>query len=149
MDENKRASLVENINWDAVMDQPREAGGHDEIMQSVFDGAAEVIAHYNSRGYGGEVATAWRFPCGTVAIITDYYGSCSGCDAYEGAGDEDVRRLVSGMVGSARIFDTPEEAAKFCESEELGYSEDYPFAAAAGLRNCGSWALSSSRDAPP
>lgn len=148
MAENKRASLVESINWDAVMEQPRYAGGHDEIMLSVFDGAAEVIAHYNSGGYDGDVATAWKFPCGTVAIITDYYGSCSGCDAYEDASDEDLRRLVSNMVGSARIFDTPEDAAKFCDSGDIEYGEDYPFAAAAWLRDGGSW-VSSSRDAPP
>jgi len=128
----QKSELLEKINWTVVLAAPRYAGGHDEVMQSIFEGSAEVLNHYNEGDYQGTVATAFVFPDGGVVIITDYYGSCSGCDSWEDASNEEARAMVTGLVTSARVFDNVEDARAFCEGDKS--AEDYPFYAAANLK---------------
>lgn len=77
------------------------------------------------------MATAFKFPDGTVVIMTDYYGSCSGCDSWEDASDDEARTMVTGIVTSARVFASVEEARTFCRDPKD--AEDYPFYAASNL----------------
>lgn len=128
----KKQELLELINWESSMAQPRYAGGHDDVMTSIFDGNAKVLNHWNENYWQGAVATAWEFPDGSVVIMTDYYGSCSGCDAWEGASDSEARSLITNIVTSSRVFDNIDEARNFCQDEKDG--TDYPFEAAANLK---------------
>ena len=77
------------------------------------------------------MATDFEFPDGTVRISTDDYGSGAGCDAWEDAGNDDVRTMVTSLVTSARVFATVEEARAFCSNPKD--AEDYPFDAAVNL----------------
>lgn len=95
--------LQNNIDWDAIMPMDRYAGGHDDQMKGLLKGA-EVLAHWNEGGWDGQVATAVKLADGRYACYSDYYGSCSGCDYWEDASDEDVRALCIGLANSARVF---------------------------------------------
>lgn len=131
----KQAAL-DLVNWDAALAAPRAAGGHDEMMLALYTGRGEVIAKWNEGDYQGEIAYAYLLPGGVVAIITDYYGSCGGCDSWEDAGDDDARKLITSIVTSARVFETRSEAAEWAASiKHDDYSgEDYPHRAAWYLR---------------
>ena len=104
------------IDWQNIMPMSRYAGGHDEQMKGLFKDV-EVIAHWNENDYQGQVATCVKFIKGKFkgkyAIYNDYYGSCSGCDAWEDASDENVRKLCTDLSNSAYIFKTLEEVKEF------------------------------------
>jgi len=102
------------IDWEAIMPMPRYAGGHDEQMQGLFKGT-RVIGHYNEGGYDGQVATACVLEDGRCAIYNDYFGSCSGCDAWEGASDGDVRKLCIDLANSAYVFESSDGAVSWLE----------------------------------
>lgn len=112
--------LQKLINWDVLMGLPRYAGGHDEQMQNLFK-EAKVIAHWNEGDYQGIVATCVLLPDGRYAIYNDYYGSCSGCDSWEDATDEEVRRMCVELSNSTYIFDNLDEVKGFlawaCQAE--------------------------------
>jgi hypothetical protein len=101
--------LEELIDWPAIMPMSRAAGGHDEQMQSLFRGAT-VLSHWNEDDYQGMVATVVRLEDGRIAAYNDYYGSCSGCDSWEDATDDEVRTLCRNLANSAKIFDHELEA---------------------------------------
>jgi hypothetical protein len=127
----KKHQLLDLINWDAVLAAPRYAGGHSDVMAAIFEGNAKVLCHYTENDYQGTLAIAYQFPDGGVAIVTDYFGSCSGCDSWEDASDDSARLMVTSLVTSARLFDTVEEAREFCKGAKS--AEDYPFEAAQNL----------------
>ncbi len=120
------ADAEKHIAWDHVLSLPRYAGGHDEIMRGVFGKDSKVVAFWNEGDWQGVVAVAHKLPDGAVCVMTDYYGSCSGCDSYEDANDDEIRRLVSGMVQGSRVFDSEEAAAAWCANPSEGI-ENYPF----------------------
>jgi hypothetical protein len=95
------------IDWDTIMPLERYAGGHDEQMKNLFKGAT-VIAHYNEKDYQGVVATLVKLEDGRFACYSDYYGSCCGCDAWEGATDEQVRTLCINLANGAKLFENVE-----------------------------------------
>lgn len=107
--------LQKLIDWEKIMKMPRYAGGHDEQMQGLFKDA-EVIAHWNEGDYSGSVATCIKLPDGRFAIYNDYYGSCSGCDAWEDANDEDVKNMCIGLSNSAYVFETLDDVKEFLSS---------------------------------
>jgi hypothetical protein len=107
--------LQELIDWEAIMPMSRYAGGHDEQMQGLFKGA-EVIVHWNEGDYQGKVATAVKLSDGRIAIYNDYYGSCSGCDSWEDARDDDVRSMCIGLANDAHLFSTPDTAITWLEN---------------------------------
>jgi len=111
----KKHQLPRLIDWDLVMLQGRYAGGHESVMRNIFGHNATVIAEYVRDDYQGDEAFAYLFHDGFVAIITDYFGSCSGCDSWEGATDADAKTMITSLVNSARLFDSVEEAALYCE----------------------------------
>lgn len=100
------------INWDEIMKMARWAGGHDEQMKGLFKNA-EVVGHWNEGDYQGMVATCVKLPNGKYAIYNDYYGSCSGCDAWEDASDEDVKSMCINLANGAYIFETLEDVKAF------------------------------------
>jgi hypothetical protein len=104
------------IDWDKVMNVDRYAGGHIEVMEAIFGDRAQIIARYVEEDYQGTEAFAYEFPDGTIAIITDYFGSCSGCDAWEGAADEEARNMIRSLAIDARLFPNRQEAREFCET---------------------------------
>jgi hypothetical protein len=112
--------LQDFIDWDSIMPMSRYAGGHDEQMKGLFKNAT-VIAHYNENDWQGQVATCVKFNSGKYksqyAIYTDYYGSCSGCDAWEDASDSDVKRLCIDLSNGAYIFKTLKDVKDFLENK--------------------------------
>lgn len=107
--------LQKLIDWQTMLDLPRYAGGHDEHMKNLFKGA-KVIAHWNEGGYQGMVATCVQLEDGRYVIYNDYYGSCSGCDAWEGATDPEIRYLCTSLAISAKIFRTLDDVKDFLEN---------------------------------
>ena len=100
------------INWDGIMEMDRWAGGHDEQMKGLFKNA-EVFGHWNEGDYQGMVATCVKLPNGKYAIYNDYYGSCSGCDAWEDASDENVKSMCIDLANGAYIFESIEDVKAF------------------------------------
>lgn len=106
--------LEKQIDWQTVLAQPRYAGGHEEVMRNIFGKNAEVIAWWSDNDYQGTIAIAYEFPTGEVAIMTDYYGSCSACDWWEDSGEQDARNMIVGLCGSARQFQNRAAAKEWC-----------------------------------
>ena len=101
----KSDTLQTLIDWDNIMSMPRCSGGHDDQMKGLFKGAT-VIAHYNEGGYEGTVATAVRLADGRFCWYQDSFGSCPGCDLWEDADDDDIRKLCVNLACDAEVFDT-------------------------------------------
>jgi hypothetical protein len=118
--------LVERINWDVIMDLPRCAGGHDEIMMNLLKDV-ELIAHWHSGGWSGSVATCVKLnDTGEVVIYNDYYGSCSGCDIWDGASDDETKDMCRRLAAGAYIFKDEEDCIKFLESQDVdGYTYNW------------------------
>ena len=128
------AGLVDLIDWPLVMSQPRGAGGHDEVVRSIFGPSAEVIAWWHEGDYQGTVAIAYKLSDGRIAVMTDYYGSCSGCDAWEDATDDSARKMVVDLVNSAKVFNSLEDAKAWCATvDDRCRPENYPFYSAKNL----------------
>ena len=128
------AGLVDLIDWPLVMSQPRYAGGHEEVMRSIFGPSAEVIAWWHEDDYQGTVAIAHKLPDGRFTVMTDYYGSCSGCDCWDDATDDDARQMVVDLANSARVFNSLEDAKAWCATVDDRYRpENYPFYSAKNL----------------
>lgn len=116
--------LQELIDWDSIMAMYRCAGGHDDQMKGLFKGAI-VLGHWNEGNYQGSVATCVRLGDNRVAIYNDYYGSCSGCDSWEDATDDEVRKLCIDLSNSAYIFPDLESAKAWLRNpthEENGWN---------------------------
>jgi hypothetical protein len=111
--------MQEMINWEIIMSLPRCAGGHDEQMRVLFKDS-EVIAHYNSGGYQGVVATCVKLSTGEFAIYDDYYGTCSGCDAWENATDDEVKKLCIDLANRVFIFQNIYDMVEFIETDFIG-----------------------------
>ena len=106
--------LSELIDWDGVLAQPRYAGGHEEVMRAIFGTNSKVIAWHSSGDYQGEVAIAHKLKDGRVVLMTDYYGSCSGCDAWEDSTEQDARKMINDLVQGAKVFKNRKLAAEWC-----------------------------------
>ena len=104
--------LKEHIDWDKIMPMERYAGGHDDQMRGLIKGA-KVLGHYNEGDYQGKVATAILLPDKRCALYVDYYGSCSGCDAWEDASSDDVRKLCIDLTNSAYVFKNAKDAKRW------------------------------------
>lgn len=107
--------LRDLLNFDKIMTAGRSAGGHTEIMDCLFIGA-EVIASWVEEDYQGNLAYAYRLSDGRIVLVTDSFGSCSGCDAYEDCSDQELRHLVTCLANDAHVFDTVADAMRFIES---------------------------------
>lgn len=130
----KKLNLESLIDWDTVMAQPRYAGGHEEVMRNIFGKNAEVIAWWSENDYQGTIAIAYRFPNGEVAVMTDYYGSCSGCDSWEDSSDTNARSMITQLVAGAKHFADIDEAKAWLLNIDANEKPwEFPWNAAANL----------------
>lgn len=119
----ERHQLLSMVDWDNVMKASRDAGGHEDVMQKVFyEHIAVVFASWIEKDYQGNEIFAYLFKDGYIVIIQDSFGSCSGCDSWKGASDEDAKRLITTMVDSARIYKNIDEVLNYMENVD---SSDY------------------------
>lgn len=117
--------LVDRINWDAIIPLPRYAGGHDEQMKNLLKDVT-IIAHWNEGDYQGMVATCVQLnDTKEVVIYNDYYGSCSGCDAWEDATDDEVREMCRQLATGAYIFKSLEDCLEFLAEGDTETSFDW------------------------
>lgn len=108
--------LQKLINWEELMSMPRYAGGHDQQMQGLFKDA-KVIAHWNEGDWQGSVATCVQIPDGRFVIYNDYYGSCSGCDSWEDATDDEVKAMCINLSNGAYVFQSLDDVKEFLTSQ--------------------------------
>jgi hypothetical protein len=113
----KSTELQTLIDWDTIMPMRRSSGGHDDQMKALFKGAT-VLAHWNEEDYQGTVATAVRLEDGRFCWYQDSYGSCAGCDSWEDANDDDVRKLCINLAIDAEIFLSLDEMIADMESTD-------------------------------
>lgn len=119
--------LVDRIDWEKIMKMPRYAGGHDEQMKGLLKDV-KIIAHYNEGDYQGMVATCVKLnDSKEIVIYNDYYGSCSGCDAWEDATDDDVRQMCRQLACGALIFQNLKDCKLFLinVNNETGFNWGY------------------------
>lgn len=111
--------LQKLIDWEAIMPMSRYVGGHDAKMKGLFKNVT-IIAHWNEGDWQGQVATCVKFNEGKFkdcyGIYNDYYGSCSGCDAWEDATDDDVRKMCIDLSNGTYIFKTIEDVKEFLQN---------------------------------
>ena len=115
------------IDWEHIMPMDRYAGGHDDQMKGLYKGA-KVIGHYNENDYQGMVATCVKLPDGRFVIYNDYYGSCSGCDSWESATDDEVRKLCIDLANGSFIFQNLKDVVEYLKAardETKDISGDY------------------------
>ena len=109
--------LQDLLDWSTIMSASRTAGGHREIMDSLFSNNGQVLASHIESDYQGSLGYVYLVHGWTefakIVIITDSFGSCSGCDAWEDASNESVRNMCIAMANNARCFDCIEEALDF------------------------------------
>jgi len=117
----QKDNIFKIMNKEELLKFERYAGGHDEHMKNLVKGA-KVIAHWNEEDYQGQVATCVLLPDETYMIYNDYYGSCSGCDAWEDAEDEEILKMCQDLIYSSKIFNTLEEVQEFLSQKEF---DDY------------------------
>ncbi len=103
--------LKDRLNWSEIMVQPRYAGGHEEIMRVLFKDS-KVLFEFVEDDYEGTEAFVYEID-GNIILVTDYFGSCSGCDAYEFCTDEELKNLVIQLANNAQIFRTKEGLKNF------------------------------------
>jgi len=109
------------------MKAERCASGHSDVMEKIFyNNCAVVIASWIEDNYQGGEAYAYLFKDGYLVIIQDSFGSCSGCDSWEDASDQDAERLIRAMVNSSKIFKNIDEAINYIEKpNESDYYGQY------------------------
>ena len=105
--------LKDFLDWDRIMKAKRYSGGHSDVMDVLFINGI-VLGSVSSDDYQGNIGYAYLVYGWTntakIVLISDSYGSCSGCDQWEDAGDEDVRQLCTNLANDAHSFDSIEEA---------------------------------------
>lgn len=130
-----RADLQEIIDWPTVLKQDRCAGGHRAVMSNIFSETdAKVIAWYQDDVYEGELAIAYQFyKDGTICLITDYFGSCSGCDAWEGADNEEAESQIRTLVANSRVFKCIRASLDFLNNDIDNKPENFGLRVATNL----------------
>ncbi len=109
--------LKDYINWEVLIKQSRCAGGHTDIMDNLFYGA-EIAASYVESDYQGKEGYVYKLMDGRFVLVNDYFGSCSGCDAWEDADDDTAKELINAIVNNAKVVGSIDEAIQYLESME-------------------------------
>lgn len=119
--------LKDLLDWDSIMQQPRYAGGHTEVMGHLFRDCV-ILAKHVQDDYQGTVGYVYMIYFGTnfceVVIVTDSFGSCGGCDSWEGADDESARNMCIQLANNAHRFkdiDSTVEFLKCCHEDRAAY----------------------------
>lgn len=108
--------LKESIDWEKIMPQSRCAGGHVGIMENLFKDA-KVVAYYVQNDYQGSELFLYRFNKNKWVLVSDYFGSCSGCDAYEDCTDEQLRNLCIELANNANVFNSIKDVVRFLKED--------------------------------
>jgi len=127
--------MADFIDWEVMLDESqvsRYAGSHIDELSKLFRDS-RMIASNSSGSYQGDDCVVYLFtPIDPqfepkIVIITSYFGSCSGCDAWEDIKDDDLRELLIAIVNNARLFDSFKEVHKFFDEliERLDSDEPY------------------------
>ena len=97
------------------MKAPRGAGGHSEVMDVLFKG--QVLAEFIEPDYQGKLGYVYLVydfqNFAKIVIVSDYFGSCSGCDAWDTSTDEDVKAMCVQLANNAHTFDSVNAAIEF------------------------------------
>lgn len=108
--------LKDLLDWEQIMVAPRYAGGHTEVMESLFKGA-RIVASWVDNDYQGSEAFAYLLPDGRYVCLTDSFGSCSGCDSWEDSSDTEARNMCISLANDAHVFDTLDEMLEFIKGD--------------------------------
>lgn len=120
----REMELKDLVNWNEVMKQPRRAGGHTEVMENLFIGA-EILASYVENDYQGSEAYVYKLPDGKIALVNDYFGSCSGCDSWEDASDEYAKSLIIELCNNAKVVNNIQEAIDYLKETQTNTGTYY------------------------
>jgi len=125
MDYRQDIKLQKRIDWETVMKMPRTSGGHDDQMKGLLKNVT-ILGHWNEGDYTGMVATCVQLnDTKEVVIYNDYYGSCSGCDMWEGADDETVREQCISLANGAYIFQDVASCVRWLRKGDAERSYDW------------------------
>lgn len=105
-------------------------------MDAIFQDKAKVIVSWVQEDYQGDLAYAYEFPDGTVVLMTDSFGSCSGCDSWEYATDEEAKAMIQQLAINSRVFANRVNAQEFLDSA-AGNPEHFHMSAAKNLNLLG------------
>lgn len=110
------AMLKDFLDWDRITKQHASAGGHSEILDVLFINGIVLgsVSTDDYQGYMGYcyLVYGWTHTA-KIVLISDSYGSCSGCDQWEDASEADVRKLCTDLANDAHSFDSIEEAIEW------------------------------------
>jgi len=113
--------MADFINWEIMLDKDktyRHAGSHVSQLSNLFIDS-HVIASECDDDYTGSDSVVYLFAPPNpdvepkVVLVTDYFGSCGGCDVWEDIEDSDLKELLVAIANNARLFDSFEELDKF------------------------------------
>lgn len=111
--------LKDFLDWNRIMKaEGRSAGGHSEILDCLFKDSVVLASHIDDdyQGKTGYVYIVHNFiNFAKIVVVSDYFGSCSGCDVWEDASDEDIRDLCIQLANNAHMFDSINEAIEFLD----------------------------------
>lgn len=85
--------------------------------------AAESVGSYQGTHYA--ILAVYSGPQSSYALWTDYYGSCSGCDAYIDAEPQECFEMTKGTLRNIRKFwslDEIEDAIEAMKKDAANYS---------------------------
>jgi hypothetical protein len=119
-----RQALLDDVAWDVVMKAERRSGGHREIMDALF-ARSVILGGFIQDDWQGYLAYAYTMPSKHVAIISDSFGSCSGCDSWEDTTDEEAKRMITAMVTSAHIEPDEKSALAWLRSFPDADADNY------------------------
>lgn len=120
--------LQKKINWEHLDQLEPISGGHDDFMVYMFKDSV-LLAHVHEGTYSGDVITlVYHRESQQYILYSDYFGSCSGCDAFEANRDDRqaIHRLIIGICNDAMIFRTIDDVITFLKDPEE-YSAKYVF----------------------
>lgn len=110
----------------------------EDSFTDVLSGQGKVIAIWYEDGYHGQLAIAVESNDGSVFLMTDYFGTCSYCCAWQGSDNNERVQLMRAMISSARVFASRSDAVRFCQGVDdttKQKSEHFAFQVAKELAN--------------
>lgn len=113
--------MADFIDWKTMLDEsitPRTAGSHVDHLSKMFVNS-HMIAHHSDGNWSGWDAVVILFAPPNpalkpkIVLITDHFGSCSGCDVWDEVSDRTLKELLISIANNARTFDSFEEIDNF------------------------------------
>lgn len=105
-------------------------GADRDQCLSVALPTGEVIAKYWEDDYQGVCAWAFRFPDGSVLLVSDYFGSCSGCDSFQAVNSEyEAYELTRTLIYNGKLCHSVAAAIRWIKKDasEEKYSSERAF----------------------